>query len=191
MAAVAAVAIAAPAHAGWKPVQIVETYRIAGTTGEELYRSIGERGPLLGPTRAIAYTDFRLTWSRDYRPQDDGSCKLVAARPKLVITTKLPEPAEKLPAATAARWQSFIAGIEAHEKVHGEMIIDMVEKIVALSDGFSHPDDPACKKIYGELKKHLAALSQEQRKLSREFDREEMRSGGNVRKLVFALVYGE
>src|SRR5690606_28969288 len=38
----------------------IETYPINGRTGMELYLSIGERGPKLGNTRAIAHTTFDL-----------------------------------------------------------------------------------------------------------------------------------
>ena len=178
------------AHADWQPVEQTKTYPIYGRTGAELYESIGEQGPKLGRTRAIAYTDFRLTWRRDYRPQSDGSCKLVSAKPKLILTYKLPKPAVKLSAATQRRWNAFIKGIAAHEKVHGDMIVDMVEKIVAVSVGFSLANDPKCKKIYGELKKHLSALSKEQRARSRDFDRDEMSGGGNVHRLILGLVNG-
>lgn len=194
MPIIAAVALAIvpalSARADWKPVEKTVPYAISGTTGAALYESIGARGPLIGSTRAIAYTDFRLTWRRDYRPQDDGACKLVSATPKLIITYRLPKPSAKLPADTQRRWNAFIDGIAAHEKVHGEQIIDMVHKIVDVSVGFTLADDPKCKKIYGELKKHLAALSQEQRARSREFDRDEMSNGGNVHRLILALVNG-
>lgn len=189
-ATVCAVLLSGPASADWKPVEKIKTYPVYGSTGAELYESIGEQGPKLGPTRAIAYTDFKLTWRRDYRPQPDGSCKLVSARPKLIITYKLPKPASKLSAATSSRWDTFIDGIATHEKVHGEQIIDMVRKIEAISIGFTHASDPKCKKIYGELKKHLARLSLEQRRQSRDFDLVEMRAGGNVQRLVLGLVNG-
>ncbi len=185
-----AVLLPAIAQAGWKPVEQTKTYAIYGHTGAELYESIGKNGPELGRTRAIAYTDFKLTWRRDYRPQTDGSCKLVSARPKLIITYKLPKPASKLSASTKRRWTTFINGITGHEKVHGEQIIDMVQKIIAVSVGFSHASDPKCKKIYGELKKHLSRLSKEQRANSRDFDKREMRSGGNVHRLILDLVDG-
>src|SRR5690606_7902189 len=74
------------AHAGWQAVERVEAYAISGKTGIELYRSIGDNGPKVGVGRTIAYTDFKLLWSRDYRPQPDGSCVLVSARPSLTIT---------------------------------------------------------------------------------------------------------
>ncbi|MEZ5810927.1 MAG: DUF922 domain-containing protein [Rhizobiaceae bacterium] len=179
-----------PAKADWAPVERIETYPVAGATGIELYRSIGANGPKIGPARVIAYTDFKLTWRRDYRPQSDGSCKLVAATPKLIITYRLPKPSGRLPTATRARWRTFSEGIAAHEKVHGGFIVDMVRQIEALSIGFTHSDDPKCKRIYGELKKHLAALSQRQRARSRDFDRDEMSDGGNVHRLVLALING-
>lgn len=181
----------ASALAGWQPVERVEHYQVRGSTGIELYRSIGENGPQVGVGRAIAYTDFELLWSRDYRPQPDGSCVLALARPSLVITYRLPKTADDMPAATRRLWESFVDGLTKHEKVHGEIIIDMVKKIEAASVRLSAPNDPKCSKVRAELKRHLRALSQEQRQKSRDFDRVEMSDGGNVHRLVLALVNGE
>lgn len=190
--AVTAALIGAPAaaHADWKPVERVETYRVSGRTGIDLYRSIGENGPNVGVGRAIAYTDFKLLWSRDYRPQPDGSCKLVTARPSLTITYRLPKASGNLPAATQQAWKTFLEGIAAHEKVHGDIIVDMVRQIEAVSVGLSAPADPECKKVREALQSRLGPLSQEQRRKSRDFDREEMRDGGNVHRLILALVNG-
>src|SRR6187399_1253166 len=91
----AASLLASPARAEWKAVEKVETYAIAGQTGPELYASIGEAGPLLGKGRVIAHTNFKLTWTRDYKPQG-GACVLRSARPKLIITYTLPKPAAPL-----------------------------------------------------------------------------------------------
>lgn len=190
--AVTAALIGAPAaaHADWKPVERVETYRVSGRTGIDLYRSIGENGPNVGVGRAIAYTDFKLLWSRDYRPQPDGSCKLVTARPSLTITYRLPKASGDLPPATQQAWKTFLEGITAHEKVHGDIIVDMVRQIEAVSVGLSAPADPECKKVREALQSRLGPLSQEQRRKSRDFDREEMRDGGNVHRLILALVNG-
>lgn len=181
---------AAVSHADWKPVERVEHYAITGSTGIELYRSIGEHGPTVGIGRAIAYTIFDLKWSRDYRPQPDGSCTLATARPHLILTYHLPRPPGDLPAATRARWEAFIAGIVAHEKVHGDIIIDMVREIEAISVGLNAPADPGCQKVRAALQSRLGPLSVEQRRRSREFDRIEMSQGGNVHQLVLALVNG-
>lgn len=178
------------AHANWKPVEKVEHYRVSGRTGIELYRSIGENGPNVGVGRVIAYTDFKLLWSRDYRPQPDGSCTLVSARPSLTITYRLPRASGDMPASTRRLWDTFVAGVTAHEKVHGDFIVDLVRAIEAVSVGLTARDDPDCRKVRAELQSRLGPLSQEQRARSREFDRIEMGDGGNVHRLVLALVNG-
>lgn len=189
---VVAVAIMLPtmAQAQWKPVEKIENYRVSGQSGIELYRSIGEHGPKVGVGRVIAYTDFKLLWSRDYRPQKDGSCTLVSARPSLTITYRLPKAAGDMPASTRRSWDSFLEGVIRHEKVHGEMIVDLVKAIEEVSVGLSAPNDPDCNKVRAALQSRLGPLSQEQRRRSREFDQVEMRDGGNVHKLVLALVNG-
>ena len=186
--AAAAVLSCAPALANWKPVEQFEYYRVSGSTGIDLYRSIGQNGPQVGPGRVIAYTDFKLLWSRDYRPQPDGSCTLVTARPSLTITYRLPRASGDMPAATKRMWDEFVAGVTVHEKVHGDMIVDMVKAIEATSVGLSAPNDPDCQKVRAELQSRLGPLSQEQRRRSREFDQVEMRDGGNVHRLVLRLV---
>ncbi|BCH26096.1 peptidase [Mesorhizobium sp. L-8-10] len=175
------------AAAEWQAVEKVDAYAISGKSGLELYRSIGERGPKIGVGRAIAHTNFKLTWSRNYEPQG-GGCTLVSAKPKLIITYTLPKPSQELPAGLRQYWETFITGVRAHEKVHGDIIVDMVKQIEAVSVGLSVPGDPKCSKIRTELTKRLAELSLEQRRKSREFDRIEMSDGGNVHKLILGLV---
>jgi predicted secreted Zn-dependent protease len=179
-----------PASADWRPVEKIEHYAITGATGIELYRSIGERGPKVGIGRAIAYTDFDLLWSRDYRPQADGSCVLASARPSLSITYRLPKPSSELPPATRRLWDVFIAGVEKHERVHGEIILDMARQIEAVSVGLRAENDPGCQKVRAELQRQLAVISEERHRRNREFDRMELSEGGNVHQLILALVNG-
>lgn len=180
-----------PAQAGWQATEKIETYPVAGTTGIELYKSIGARGPLLGGgSRAIAYTTFDLKWRRDYRPQPDGSCKLVSAIPFMTITYKLPKPAQNLPEPVASHWKTFIAGMTAHEKVHGQHMREMVDRILDTTVGLEVANDPGCTRIRQEIQKPLAAASEEQRLRSRAFDRAEMAEGANVHRLILALVNG-
>lgn len=181
--------IAPAARADWRPVDKVETYAISGTTGLELYRSIGDNGPTVGAARVVAYTTFDLKWSRDYRPSG-GGCTLAKAKPHLIIITKLPKPSGKLPAATAAAWKTFIDGIRAHEAVHGVHMVEMTKAIEAYSVGLRVENDPDSKKIRAVLTERLAELSKEQRRRSNEFDKVEMSQGGNVHKLVLALING-
>lgn len=179
----------AVALAEWQAVEKVQTYAISGKSGPELYASIGERGPKAGIARAIAQTNFKLTWSRDYQPQGDA-CVLVSARPKLIITYVLPKPADKLPVPIRKNWEVFASGVRDHEKVHGDMIQEMVRQIEAVSVGFSVAADPGCRKIRTKLTKRLSELSLAQRQRSRDFDRTELSEGGNVHQLILNLVNG-
>ncbi|MGX9145694.1 DUF922 domain-containing Zn-dependent protease [Mesorhizobium sp. 128a] len=186
----AALSLASPARADWKPLEKVETYAISGQSGPELYASIGEAGPLLGKGRVIAHTNFKLTWTRDYKPQG-GACMLRSARPKLIITYTLPKPAASLSPAVQKSWETFAAGLAAHEKVHGAAIVEMVHKIEAVSVGLTIADDPGCSKIRAELTRQLAKISLAQRQASRDFDKVEFGPGGNLRQLVFNLMTGK
>ncbi len=165
-------------------------YAVSGSSAIELYRSIGERGPKSRNGRAIALTDYRLTWTRKYVPEG-GNCRLTTAVPHLTLITHLPKPSGKLPARTEALWTTFIAGITAHERVHGEIIKATVDAIRSATEGLTVPDDPACRKIRAEVTKRVAALADEMRKKNRDFDHVEMGKGGNVQQLILALVNGD
>jgi predicted secreted Zn-dependent protease len=187
----AAILMATHSYAGeWKAMERDAPYLVQGTTGPELYASIGERGPEVGGLmRTIAHTTFKLTWTRDYQPRN-GGCVLASAKPKLVITYTLPKPASRLKGAVGSNWDTFITGVRDHEKVHGEMIKEMVREIERISVGLTVENDPNCKKIRHELTARLAAISQEQRRRSRDFDRVELGDGGNIHQLILRLVNG-
>jgi predicted secreted Zn-dependent protease len=195
-----AIALAATALAGlmavitpaaaWEPVEQVKTYSVSGQSGAELYQSIGGNGPeISGGRRAIAHTTFKLTWRRDYQNRA-GDCVLASAKPRLIITYTLPKPKGALPAAVAQSWKRFADGLAAHERVHGEHIIEMVRAIEAVSIGLSAADDADCNKVRAKLQTHLKQLSNWQRQRGRDFDRVEMGDGGAVHQLVLALVNG-
>jgi len=174
----------------WKATEIVKPYAVSGTTGIALYESIGAKGPStsLG-SRAIAHTTWDLKWSRKYEPQADGSCRLVAAKPFLTITYTLPR-AGKLAEPTAGLWKTFVDGIATHEKVHGKMIREMVDGIIAATIGLTVPADPKCQKIRKEIETPLIAARDAYRAKSRDFDKVEMSEGGNVHRLILGLVNG-
>lgn len=177
----------AAAAQDWQAVERVETYAVEGQSGIDLYRSIGARGPKLGLARVIAHTTFKLTWTRKYERRGDA-CVIAVNRPKLVITYTLPKAKGKLSEPLKSRWETFAAGVAAHEKVHGDFIKDMVREIEATSVGLTAENDPECRKIRADLQSRLGALSNAQRARSREFDRVEMGEGGNVHQLVLGLV---
>ncbi|MGR9240106.1 DUF922 domain-containing Zn-dependent protease [Rhizobium leguminosarum] len=181
--------VPAMALAEWQAVEEVRPYSISGKTGAELYESIGARGPEAGVGRVIAHTTFKLTWTRKYEPQGNA-CVITTNRPKLIITYTLPKPAAELPAAVKSSWQAFISGVQAHERVHGETIKEMVKEIEATSIGLTVADDPDCKKIRIELTRRLGEISGRQRQRGRDFDKIEMGDGGNIQQLILKLVNG-
>jgi predicted secreted Zn-dependent protease len=177
------------ASAEWQPVEKEALYTITGQTGAELYASIGERGPKAGISRAIAHTNFKLTWTRKYEEQG-GACVLAVAKPKLIITYTLPKPARPLPSGTRENWDIFIDGVRKHELVHGDFIKEMVRAIEQATLGLTVPDDPKCRKIRTVMTERLGALSQTQRQRSRDFDQVELTDGGNIHQLILKLVNG-
>ena len=184
----AALLFAASASAqDWQAVERVEPYDVTGSTGLDIYRSIGARGPKLGAGRVIAHTGFKLTWTRKYERQG-RACVITVNRPKLVITYTLPKLRTKLSGPVKDRWDTFIAGVTAHEKVHGDFIKELVRQIEAMSVGMRVEDDPDCKKIRPQLQARLGELSKAERARSRDFDKAEMSDGGNVHQLILQLV---
>jgi len=190
MCACAALIAMAPSAAQAEVIEQVKTYAISGTSAPELYASIGERGPKAGIGRAIAHTNFKLTWQRNYVPQGD-SCTLVSAKPKLIITYTLPKPTGRLPDGLRQRWDVFYEGVRRHELVHGQMIKDMLATIERTTIGLSVAGDPGCKKIRQEIIKPLSEASLAQRRQSSDFDRVELNDGGNVHRLILAFVNGQ
>ncbi len=174
----------------WQPAERIETYRVEGATGIDLYRSIGARAPSAGVGQAIAFTDFELLWSRDYQNRPDGSCVLATARPSLTIVYRWPQAPSGLAPDVAASWARFITGVERHERVHGDHVIEMTEKIQAFSTGLNAEADPTCDKVRAKLQAFLATMAAERLARARDFDRAEMSDGGNVHALILALVNG-
>ncbi|WP_411508178.1 DUF922 domain-containing Zn-dependent protease [Brucella anthropi] len=185
--------VTAPALAedGWKAVEEVKTYAIAGKTGPELYESIGERGPKIGggKTRVIAHTSYVLTWDRQF-DRSNNACTILSATPKLKITYTLPKPSQKLESPVKEHWERFSEGIRKHELVHGDHARDMTREIVRRTVGLSVENDPKCQKMRKVLIKEITDMVGVQRARGRAFDRIEMGNGGNVHQLILALVNG-
>lgn len=181
---------ASVARAEWQAIETVRTYSVEGTSGAELYASIGERGPeVAGGRRTIAHTNFKLTWRRDYQRRGNA-CVLATAVPKLVITYTLPKPKGSLSEPVRSHWQTFIAGVRAHEEVHGAMIRDLVREIEKATIGLTVQDDPGCRRIREEMTRRLSAISAAHQERNRDFDRTEMSDGGAVHRLILDLVNG-
>jgi predicted secreted Zn-dependent protease len=188
---VLAALFAQPASArDWQPQEVVKPYTISGATPIELYESIGANGPVIGEgRRTIAITRWDLKWRRDYQP-DGTACVLKSALPFLTITYALPKPKEKLPENVGRLWKTFRDGIAAHEKVHGQDVIAMVDGIIAETVGLRTENDPDCKLIRAEVLKRVEAANEAYKAKARAFDQVEMSKNGNVQQLILALVNG-
>lgn len=180
---------ALPARAEVRARVVERTYAVEGSTGRALYASIGRNGPRLrgGASNAIARTDFDLRWGRDYRP-DGNACVLAAARPFLTVTYTLPKPAHALPPGVAARWDTFIAAIRAHEAVHGRYIEQMAQEIYDATVGFRQENDPGCTKIRDAIQAPLREAYARYKARNAAFEKSEMAPGGPVRRLILELI---
>lgn len=183
--------LALPAHADIRAKEVVKTYAISGTTGLALYQSIGAHGPRIrgGASSAIAKTDFDLKWGRDYK-RDGKDCVLAVVRPFLTITYTLPKPAKNLAPDVAARWRVFIAGIRAHEAVHGQYITEMAQDIYDTTLGFRQKNDPNCRAIRNAIQTPLKAAFARYKARNHAFEEAEMGTGGNVQRLILGLING-
>jgi predicted secreted Zn-dependent protease len=181
------------AASDWAATERAAHYAITGTTGIELYRSIGENGPEISggglARRTIALTEYDLKWRRDY--QADGSaCRLAAATPILTITYRLPKPKGTLTGMVKENWKAFADGIAAHERVHGAQIIDMTKAIIDATVGLTVENDAQCQAIRARVLDIVKAEHAAYKERARAFDAEEMAEGGNVQQLVLDLVNG-
>jgi predicted secreted Zn-dependent protease len=175
----------------WQPREVVKSYAISGTTPIELYESIGVNGPVIGEgRRTIAVTRWDLKWRRDYQPEG-SACVLKSALPFLTITYALPKPKAKLADNAARLWKTFIDGVAAHEKVHGQDIVAMVDGIIAQTVGLQVENDPGCKRIRAEVLKRAEAANEAYKVRARAFDQVEMSRNGNVQQLILELVNGK
>jgi predicted secreted Zn-dependent protease len=175
----------------WQPQEVVEPYAISGATAIALYESIGVNGPVIGEgRRTIAVTRWDLKWRRDYQPEG-SACVLKSALPFLTITYALPKPKAKLPENAARLWKSFIDGVAAHERVHGQDVIAMVDGIIVATVGLRVENDPDCKVIRAEVLKLVEAANVAYKAKARAFDAAEMSKNGNVQRLILGLVNGK
>jgi predicted secreted Zn-dependent protease len=189
LAALLSFAPVAALASDWKATEVEKTYAISGETGPELYASIGEKGPMIGPTRTIAVTNYDLRWRRNYVPEGT-SCRLVSAIPFLTITYTLPKPAKKLSGSAATLWGTFIDGIRAHEKVHGDHVKEMTQSILDTTVGMVVENDPQCRRIKEAVKQPILDAGLAYKAKNRAFEEAEMAKGGNVHQLILGLVNG-
>ncbi|MDZ7822659.1 MAG: DUF922 domain-containing protein [Ahrensia sp.] len=172
----------------WTAKETTEYYSVDGASGAAIYKSIGQNGPVINSgTRTIAVTNWDLKWRRDYQPTGNA-CVLARATPLVKITYTLPKPTQKLSDQMAQKWQVFLSGITAHEKVHGDLIKKLASDIIAATVGLTVEDDRGCTKIRQEVLRQVEAQFATYKADNKAFEQGEMARGGNIEQLVRALV---
>lgn len=188
LAALTVLAGAVVPAAAWQANETIVHYDVPGTTGIAIYEAIGRLGPQPTPARrAIALTEWDLKWGRDYVP-DGNACVLQAARPFLTITYRLPRASQQLSPDLQARWNTFHEGMLAHEKVHGDFLKQLVDRIIADTVGLRIEGDPGCSAIRNDVLKRVEAAYLDYRARNAAFERTEMSEGGRVYGLILQLV---
>lgn len=189
VAAAACMALSMPASYAAGAVNSRTTYyAISGSNGMQLYLSMVRRGPRHGLlSRAIAQTSYRVEWDARVEAAD-GVCRVTSARPKLSITYAYPRPAEKMSPAVKARWNRFMTGVRRHEETHGRLAQQMVDAAYKSVRGLKIAGDSSCRKTRREMKRRTDAAYALYEARQVRFDEVEHRDGGNIDRLILALI---
>ncbi|MEQ1950678.1 DUF922 domain-containing protein [Mesorhizobium yinganensis] len=184
---VAASLTAVEAHAGVKSVVNVETYDVAGDSGDALMAAMDRNGPRHGfLTRAIAQTRYSVDWDRTWLVSN-GRCRLQKADVTLTVNYRYPALVGRSPPVLKQRWKKFVAGVRKHERTHGRLARRMTEEAYDAAFRIAVDDDPFCKKAKAELKQTVHAIYADYEARQQRFDALEHQPGGPVEKLVNRL----
>lgn len=163
-------------------------YDISGKTGVALLQSMDRRGPRHGLlTRAIAQTGYTVSWEIEWDTRGDV-CRVKNATAKLAITYTFPRVVNDVPPDLKRRWVRFMQGVQKHEERHGTIARQMVNAAERAVSGLSMANDPRCRKSQAEVKRRVDAIYAEYEARQIRYDVKEHGAGGNVDKLVTALV---
>ena len=157
-----------------------QNYAISGQTGAELYASMVKRGPRHGLlSRAIAQTSYK-----------NGVCRVVQAKPVLMLTYTYPQPTQGLSPQLKRRWAAFMSGVKRHEQKHGAIAREMVRAAEASVRGLKVSADPTCRQVRSEVKRRADKVYAEYEARQLNFDAREHRDRGNIDRLILSLVKG-
>lgn len=180
--------LGAPAHAADKVSVKTSHYSISGTNGAQLYMSMVKRGPRHGLlSRAIAQTSYKVTWDAEVVPFN-GGCRVAAARPKLSIKYTYPQPSQRVSPAVKRSWDRFMGGVRRHEEMHGKIARQMVDVAAKSVRGLKVANDRSCFKTRLAMKRLADTAYAEYEARQIKFDAAEHRDGGNIDRLILALI---
>lgn len=175
----------------WKAEEVIDYYPVKGSTAPELYRSIGQNGPMVNEKRAMALTSYVLKWKRDFAQENDR-CVIKSATPVLKITYTLPKldtkNNQKLSPELNTKWNAFTDALYQHELEHGAIIKNMAEELAQESLLLKTADDPQCKRMRTVLADLVNEYVGRQRKEGQSFDRVEMARGGPIEQQIYKFM---
>lgn len=178
---------AAGAQAGVKSVVKVETYSIAGNSGDALMAAMDRNGPRHGfLARAIAQTRYSVDWDRTWLVSN-GRCRLMKADVTLKVNYRYPTLAGEAPPALKKRWRKFVAGVRKHERTHGRLARRMADEAYDAAFRVTVDDDRFCRKAKAEVTQIVHAIYADYEARQQRFDAIEHQPGGPVEKLVQRL----
>jgi predicted secreted Zn-dependent protease len=131
-------------------------YPVAGTTSEELKRSLVEKGPRdeTGAAR-FAYTEWKVQWK--WKRMDDGSINPESVQVNCEASILLPqaETIEALSPELKAAWNGFVERTRRHELNHvrhvEQMAPQIVTKVQVAAQRFGKLQSKRAESIIGEV----------------------------------------
>lgn len=108
-------------------------YDITGTTADELYKSIAEKGPRKGFARFWAYTEWAVDWHYRFK-ETEGSCAIdldsLAVRASIAQYLPLWKGLADAPLPLKTSFEAFRAALNSHEDQHAQHGIDAANEIL-------------------------------------------------------------
>ncbi|WP_210209456.1 DUF922 domain-containing protein [Notoacmeibacter ruber] len=164
-------------------------YTAKGQTGKEVARHMARRGPRSGfLARAIAQTWYSPKIDGDLVLRD-GVCRARDPAVKLHIRYTYPRLGPEAGPRLQKRWSAFMKGVVKHESQHAALARQMATRMDELLTGFAmRVEGRSCRAAQRELSRRLDAIWKAYDLRQNTFDRAEHRRGGEVDKLLRALV---
>jgi predicted secreted Zn-dependent protease len=176
-------------YADVKVSEKVETYRVAGDSGEALMDAMDRNGPRHGfLARAIAQTRYSVAWDIDWDASNDKVCRVKAANVTLSINYRYPELAGNPTPSMKRSWAIFMKGVRKHERNHGRVARQMAGTAQKAVVKIRVPDDPSCRKAKREVSRVVKAVYAKYEAEQARFDALEHAPGGTVDRLVAAFI---
>lgn len=182
--------LAPTAHARPKVSVKTKYYNVRGKSGAEVLRQINRKGPRHGfLVRAIAQTSYTLSYSYDTVKTSKG-CRTKNVVVKMDIVYTYPKLRGNVSRDLNRRWSRFYRGVKVHEQVHGKLAQQMAAAAEKSLKATRASGKRGCRKIKTIASRKVDKVFKAYERKQIAFDKKEHRDGGNVERLVIALVRG-